>query len=77
MTVTSPLTADLAAFLGTQSGVQTVLLLLFVSLTVTGAAVIALAGRMIVARRDGELGMLRARGGSVRQLGAKPPGAAR
>ncbi len=70
VTVTSPLTADLAAFLATQSGVQTVLLLLFVSLTVTGAAVIALAGRMIVARRDGELGMLRARGGSVRQLGA-------
>ncbi len=68
VTVTSPLIADLAAFIATQSAVQTVLLLLFVSLTVTGAAVIALAGRMIVARRDGELGVLRARGGSVRQL---------
>jgi putative ABC transport system permease protein len=68
ITVTSPLIADLAAFLATQSAVQTVLLLLFVSLTVTGAAVSALAGRMIVARRDGELGMLRARGGTVRQL---------
>jgi putative ABC transport system permease protein len=68
LTVTSPLIADLAAFLATQSAVQTVLLLLFVSLTVTGAAVIALAARMIVTRRDGELGMLRARGGTVRQL---------
>jgi putative ABC transport system permease protein len=70
LTVTSPLIADLAAFLATQSAVQTVLLLLFVTLTVTGAAVIVLAGRMIVARRDGELGMLRARGGTVRQLAA-------
>jgi putative ABC transport system permease protein len=70
VTVTSPLIADLAAFLATQSAVQTVLLLLFVSLTVTGAAVIALAGRMIVARRDGELGTLRARGATVRQLAA-------
>jgi putative ABC transport system permease protein len=70
VTVTSPLIANLAAFLATQSALQTVLLLLFVSLTVTGAAVIALAGRMIVARRDDELGMLRARGGSARQLAA-------
>jgi putative ABC transport system permease protein len=70
VTVTSPLIADLAGFLATQSAVETVLLLLFVSLTVTGAAVIVLAGRMIVARRDGELGTLRARGGSVRQLAA-------
>jgi putative ABC transport system permease protein len=70
LTVTSPLVADLAVFLATQSAVETVLLLLFVTLAVTGAAVIALAGRMIVARRDVELGMLRARGGSVRQLAA-------
>jgi len=70
VTVTSPLIADLAAFLATQSAVETVLLLLFVTLAVTGAAVIALAGRMIVARRDGELGTLRARGGSVRQVAA-------
>jgi putative ABC transport system permease protein len=70
LTVTSPLIADLAAFLATQSAVETVLLLLFVTLAVTGAAVIVLAGRMIVARRDDELGMLRARGGSVHQLAA-------
>ena len=44
------------------------LLLLFVSLIVVGAAVILLAARMIVARREGELTMLRARGGSLRQV---------
>ncbi len=60
--VTSPLLPDLALFLGTQTAVETVLLLLFVSLIVVGAAVILLAARMIVARRDGELAMLRARG---------------
>ncbi len=46
------------------------LLLLFVSLIVVGAAVILLAARMIVARREGELTMLRARGGSLRQVAA-------
>ena len=46
------------------------LLLLFVSLIVVGAAVILLAARMIVARRDVELTMLRARGGSLRQVAA-------
>ena len=49
---------------------ETVLLLLFVSLIVVGAAVILLAARMIVARREGELTMLRARGGSLRQVAA-------
>ena len=46
------------------------LLLLFVSLIATGAAVILLAARMMVARRDAELTMLRARGGSLRQVAA-------
>ena len=68
--VTSPLLQVLALFLGTQSAVETVLLLLFVSLIVVGAAVILLAARMIVARREGELTMLRARGGSLRQVAA-------
>ena len=70
LTVTSPLISDLALFLGTQAAIQTVLLLLFVSLIVVGAAVILLAARMIVARRDVELTMLRARGGSLRQVAA-------
>ncbi len=70
LTISSPLAQDLALFLGTQSAVETVLLLLFVSLAVVGAAVILLAARMVVARREGELTMLRARGGSLRQLAA-------
>ncbi len=47
---------------------ETVLQLLFVSLIVVGAAVILLAARMIVARREVELAMLRARGGSLWQV---------
>jgi len=70
LTVSSPLISNLATFLATQAAVQTVLLLLFVSLVVVGAAVILLAARMIVARRDAELIMLRARGGSLRQVAA-------
>ena len=70
LTVTSPLISDLSLFLTTQAAVETVLLLLFVSLIATGAAVILLAARMIVARRAGELTMLRARGGSLRQVAA-------
>ena len=70
LTVTSPLISNLSLFLGTQAAIQTVLLLLFVSLIVVGAAVILLAARMIVARRDVELTMLRARGGSLRQVAA-------
>ena len=70
LTVASPLTPVLSQFLGTQAGIETVLLLLFVSLAVVGAAVILLAARMIVARRAGELAVLRARGGSLRQVAA-------
>ena len=70
LTVTSPLISDLSLFLSTQAAIQTVLLLLFVSLIVVGAAVILLAARMIIARRDVELTMLRARGGSLRQVAA-------
>jgi putative ABC transport system permease protein len=68
LVVTSPLLQDLALFLGTQAAVQTVLLILFVSLIVVGVAVILLAARMIVARREGELTMMRARGGSLWQV---------
>ncbi|HMH36783.1 MAG TPA: hypothetical protein VK584_07590 [Streptosporangiaceae bacterium] len=68
LTVSSPLLQDLALFLGTQAAVETVLLLLFVSLVVVGAAVILLAALMLVARRQGELAILRARGGSLWQV---------
>jgi len=70
LTATSPLISNLSTFLATQAAVETVLLLLFGSLVVVGATVILLAAQMIVARREGELGLLRARGGSVRQVAA-------
>jgi putative ABC transport system permease protein len=68
--VTTPLVTVLSAFLVTQAAVQTVLLLVFVSLIVVGAAVILLAAGMIAARRQDELGLLRSRGASVRQVAA-------
>jgi len=70
LTAASPLISNLSTFLATQAAVETVLLLLFGSLIVVGATVILLAARMIVARREGELGLLRARGGSLRQVAA-------
>ena len=68
--VATPLVPVLSAFLDTQAAVQTVLLLLFVSLIVVGAAVILLAAGMIAVRRADELGLLRSRGASVRQVAA-------
>ncbi len=68
--VTTPLAPVLSGFLVTQAAVQTVLLLLFVSLIVVGAAVILLAAGMIALRRADDLGLLRSRGASVRQVAA-------
>jgi putative ABC transport system permease protein len=68
--VTTPLVPVVSAFLVTQAAVQTVLLLLFVSLIVTGAAVILLAAGLIAVRRADDLGLLRSRGASVRQVAA-------
>ncbi len=68
LTVTSPLIPDLALFLSTQSGIETMLLLLSVSLIIIAAAVILLAARMMATRRTEELAVLRARGGSLRQV---------
>ena len=70
LTVTSPLIGDLSLFLTTQAGIETVLLLLQVSLIVIAAAVLLLAARMMVVRRAGELALRRARGGSLRQVAA-------
>jgi putative ABC transport system permease protein len=67
-TVSSPVEQDLSAFLDTQAATQTVLLLLFVSMIVVGIAVILVASLTIAVRRADELGMLRARGGSLRQV---------
>ncbi len=59
---------NLSAFLDTQAATQTVLLLLFVSMIVVGIAVILVASLTIAVRRADELTMLRARGGSLRQV---------
>ena len=69
VTVTTSLQQPLQEFLDVQTSVLAVLLVLFVSLAVTGGAVIVLAGRMIVDRREEELVMLRARGASAGQVG--------
>jgi putative ABC transport system permease protein len=66
--VTTQLTGQLTAFLTTRGAVNTILLLLFVSLIVTGAAVIAVAARMVAIRRGVELTLMRARGASLVQL---------
>jgi putative ABC transport system permease protein len=76
LTVTSPLIAGLSPFLATQAAIETVLLLMFVSLIVIGATVILIAARMIVARREVELAVLRARGGSLGQVAAVVAGSA-
>jgi putative ABC transport system permease protein len=68
LAVSSPLIAELSAFIDAQAATQTVLLLLFVSMIVAGAAVILVTATAITARRDGELTMMRARGGSLRQV---------
>jgi putative ABC transport system permease protein len=68
LTITSPLADTLTGFLATQATVLTVPLLVFISVILLGVAVIALAARMIVTERDGELTTLRARGASARQV---------
>ena len=68
--VSSPLTSSLGQFLDTEAAVDTVLVLLFVSLIVAGAAVIAVAAWMVTVRRAAELTLLQARGASVAQLSA-------
>ena len=67
-TVSAPVAQNLSAFLNTQAATQTVLLLLFVSMIVVGIAVILVASLTIAVRRADELTMLRARGGSLRQV---------
>jgi putative ABC transport system permease protein len=68
LTANSPLTAELTGFLTAQATVLTVPLLVFVSLILLGLAVIMLAARMIVTKRQDELTTRRARGASVRQV---------
>jgi putative ABC transport system permease protein len=59
----------IAGFLAEAAGVDKVLDLLSVSLAVLAAVVVLLAGWLLAERRRPELAVLRARGGSRRQLG--------
>ncbi len=68
LSVHAELLTQLTAFTLTDTAVQQVLSLLFVSLTVVGAAVLLLAARIYLARRAVELEMVRCRGASLRQL---------
>ena len=70
LTIRAELLTQLTAFTLTDTAVEQVLSLLFVSLTVVGAAVLLLAARINVSRRGVELEVLRSRGGSLRQLAA-------
>ena len=66
--VSSALGPILGGFLSTAAQVNSVLSLLFASLAATGVVVILLAAWMLAQRRSAEFTVLRARGGTVRQL---------
>ena len=68
LTTSSNLLSALNQFIATAQSVDTLLWLLYVSLVVTGLAVLLLAGRMVAMRRRAELAVIRARGASLRQI---------
>jgi putative ABC transport system permease protein len=68
LTVSSSMLPALNAFIATAQSVDTLLWLLYVSLTVAGLAVLLLAARMVVMRRSAEITVIRARGGSLWQI---------
>ena len=69
LSASSPLLSVLAAYFVTAQSVDALLWLLYVSLTVTGLAVLLLAARMVAQRRSAELTVVRARGASLGQVG--------
>jgi putative ABC transport system permease protein len=68
MSASTDLLTTLAAYFVTAQSVDALLWLLYVSLTVTGLAVLLLAARMVALRRSAELGVIRARGASLGQV---------
>ena len=68
LTVSSGMLFSLNPFIATAQSVDTLLWLLYVSLTVAGLAVLLLAARMVAMRRSAEITVIRARGGSLRQI---------
>ena len=70
VSLSSGLATRLSPFLATDDAVQRALSLMFVSLAVIAAVVVLLGARLVAARRHGEFTMMRARGASLRQVGA-------
>ena len=68
LTASSGMLFSLNLFIATAQSVDTLLWLLYVSLTVAGLAVLLLAARMVAMRRSAEITVIRARGGSLRQI---------
>ncbi len=70
LTISSSMWFALNLFIATAQSVDTLLWLLYVSLTVAGLAMLLLAARTVVMRRSGEITLIRARGGSLWQIAA-------
>ena len=68
LTISSSMLFSLSTFIATAQSVDTLLWLLYVSLTVAGLAVLLLAARMVAMRRAPEITVIRARGASLRQI---------
>jgi putative ABC transport system permease protein len=68
LTISSSMWFSLNTFIATAQSVDTLLWLLYVSLTVGGLAVLLLAARMVAMRRLAEITVIRARGGSLWQI---------
>jgi putative ABC transport system permease protein len=68
LTISSSMLFSLSTFIATAQSVDTLLWLLYVSLTVAGLAALLLAARMVAIRRTAEITLIRARGGSLRQI---------
>lgn len=71
----SNLLKTLGAYFAIEQSVDVLLWLLYVSLTVTGLAVLLLAGRMVAMRRSAELTVIRGLGASLWQIGLATGGA--
>jgi putative ABC transport system permease protein len=68
LTASSSMWFALNLFIATAQSVDALLWLLYVSLTVAGLAVLLLAAWMVAMRRSAEITVIRARGGSLRQI---------
>ncbi len=68
LTASSGMLFSLNLFITTEQSVDTLLWLLYASLTVAGLAVLWLAARMVAMRRSAEITVIRARGGSLWQI---------